>query len=116
MCVKRVNAKHVLLVGKQFDFIFVVFTPLLTTPVKQEQTATDIFKSFTTQKLALQAKRLQAYQEKKSKKPAIIAKSSIVLDVKPWDDETDMGEVEKMVRGIELDGLVWGASKLVAIG
>ncbi|XP_075241267.1 elongation factor 1-beta-like [Convolutriloba macropyga] len=65
---------------------------------------------------AEKAKRLQAYQEKKSKKPAIIAKSSIVLDVKPWDDETDMGEVEKMVRGIELDGLVWGASKLVAIG
>merc|ERR1712226_1407689 len=61
-------------------------------------------------------KRLKAYQEKKAKKPAVIAKSSIVLDVKPWDDETDMNEVEKMVRGIELEGLVWGASKLVAIG
>jgi len=59
---------------------------------------------------------LKAYQEKKAKKPAVIAKSSIVLDVKPWDDETDMNEVEKMVRGIELEGLVWGASKLVAIG
>lgn len=34
--------------------------------------------------------RLKAYAEKKSKKPALIAKSSIVLDVKPWDDETDM--------------------------
>lgn len=34
--------------------------------------------------------RLKAYAEKKSKKPALIAKSSVILDVKPWDDETDM--------------------------
>lgn len=40
------------------------------------------------------------------------AKSSVVLDVKPWDDETDMKAVEKAVRAIETDGLLWGASKL----
>ena len=44
--------------------------------------------------------------------PALIAKSSIVLDVKPWDDETDLKEVEAMIRKIEKDGLVWGACKL----
>lgn len=60
--------------------------------------------------------RLKAYSEKKSKKPALIAKSSIVLDVKPWDDETDMKEMEKNVRTIEMDGLIWGASKLVPVG
>ena len=38
------------------------------------------------------------------------------MDVKPWDDETDMVALEKAVRSIEQDGLVWGASKLVAIG
>lgn len=54
---------------------------------------------------------MQAYSEKKSKKPALIAKSSIVLDVKPWDDETDMKEMEKAVRAIVMDGLVWGACK-----
>ncbi len=32
------------------------------------------------------------------------------------DDETDMKELEKAVRSIEKDGLVWGASKLVAVG
>jgi len=32
------------------------------------------------------------------------------------DDETDMKELEASVRGIEKDGLVWGASKLVAVG
>ncbi|KAJ8923460.1 hypothetical protein NQ315_002019 [Exocentrus adspersus] len=60
--------------------------------------------------------RLKAYAEKKSKKPELIAKSSIVLDVKPWDDETDMKELEKATRSIEMDGLIWGASKLVPVG
>lgn len=60
--------------------------------------------------------RLKAYSEKKAKKPVLIAKSSIVLDVKPWDDETDMKEMEKNVRTIEMDGLIWGASKLVPVG
>jgi len=64
----------------------------------------------------LKQERLAAYAEKKSKKPALIAKSSILLDVKPWDDETDMAELEKCVRTIESDGLVWGASKLVPVG
>ena len=40
----------------------------------------------------------------------------IILDVKPWDDETDMAEMEKNVRSIEMDGLLWGTSKLVAVG
>ena len=38
------------------------------------------------------------------------------MDVKPWDDETDMAALEKEVRGIQKEGLLWGASKLVAIG
>ena len=41
---------------------------------------------------------------------AIIAKSSVVIDVKTWGDEVDMKEMEALVRGIEMDGLVWGAS------
>ena len=53
--------------------------------------------------------RLKAYEAKKSKKPVLIAKSSVLLDVKPWDDETDMKEMENQVRTIEMDGLVWGA-------
>jgi translation elongation factor EF-1beta len=32
------------------------------------------------------------------------------------DDETDMKALEAAVRGIEKDGLVWGASKLVPVG
>merc|ERR1712044_62629 len=60
--------------------------------------------------------RLAAYAAKKAKKPVLIAKSNIILDVKPWDDETDMAEMEKCVRSIETDGLLWGTSKLVPVG
>jgi len=61
----------------------------------------------------IREERLRAYAEKKSKKPVVIAKSSIVLDVKSWGDETDMKEMENAVRSIEMDGLVWGACKLL---
>uniref|UniRef100_A0A1B6LI17 Translation elongation factor EF1B beta/delta subunit guanine nucleotide exchange domain-containing protein n=1 Tax=Graphocephala atropunctata TaxID=36148 RepID=A0A1B6LI17_9HEMI len=64
----------------------------------------------------IREERLKAYSDKKSKKPALIAKSSIVLDVKPWDDETDMKAMEAKVRTIIKEGLVWGASKLVPVG
>lgn len=64
----------------------------------------------------IKQERLAAYEAKKAKKPQVIAKSNIILDVKPWDDETDMGELERSVRSIEMDGLLWGASKLVPVG
>jgi len=60
--------------------------------------------------------RLKAYHAKKSTKKAVIAKTSVCLDIKPWDDETDMNEMLKNVKTIEKDGLVWGASKLVPVG
>uniref|UniRef100_A0A3P8XBK6 Elongation factor 1-beta n=1 Tax=Esox lucius TaxID=8010 RepID=A0A3P8XBK6_ESOLU len=64
----------------------------------------------------LKEERIAAYAAKKSKKPALIAKSSILLDVKPWDDETDMAKLEECVRSISMDGLLWGQSKLVPVG
>lgn len=33
-----------------------------------------------------------------------------------WDDETDMGKLEEHVRSVQMDGLLWGASKLVPVG
>jgi len=64
----------------------------------------------------IREQRLKEYADKKGKKPGVIAKSSVVLDVKPWDDETDMKAMEDQVRTIIQDGLVWGASKLVPVG
>ncbi|PYH95936.1 elongation factor 1-beta [Aspergillus ellipticus CBS 707.79] len=60
--------------------------------------------------------RLAEYRKKKESKPKPAAKSLVTLEVKPWDDETNLEEMEANVRAIEMDGLVWGASKLVAIG
>lgn len=70
----------------------------------------------TEEEKRIKEERLAAYHEKKSKKTAIIAKSSLLLDCKPWDDETDMAEMERLVRTIESDGLLWGQSKLVPVG
>jgi len=63
----------------------------------------------------IREQRLADYAARKSKKAAIIAKSSIVLDIKPWDDETDMKEMERLVRTIQKDGLLWGAAKLAPL-
>merc|ERR1712154_61254 len=60
--------------------------------------------------------RLAAYAEKKAKKPALIAKTSVLLDVKPWDDETDMDALTSAVKSVEMEGLTWGATKLVPVG
>merc|ERR1712137_1236625 len=68
------------------------------------------------EKKRITEERLAAYAAKKSKKPALIAKTSVLLDVKPWDDETDMDAMLKSVKTIEQDGLLWGASKLVPVG
>jgi len=64
----------------------------------------------------IKEERVAAYKAKKAAKPALIAKSNVIFDVKPWDDETDMKEVERLCRTIEMDGLLWGAATLVEIG
>ncbi|GBM10267.1 Elongation factor 1-delta [Araneus ventricosus] len=69
----------------------------------------------TEEELKVKEERVKAYENKKSKKPTLVAKSSVVLDVKPWSDETDMKELEIAVRKIQMDGLTWGASKLVPL-
>merc|ERR1711918_286258 len=60
--------------------------------------------------------RLAAYHAKKAKKPKVIAKTNVLFDVKPWDVETDMEAMKKACVSIEMDGLLWGASKLVPVG
>ncbi|KIL64652.1 hypothetical protein M378DRAFT_583291 [Amanita muscaria Koide BX008] len=64
----------------------------------------------------IKAERVAEYNAKKAKKTKPAAKSVVTFDVKPWDDETNMAELEASVRSIEMDGLVWGSSKFVPIG
>jgi len=68
----------------------------------------------------VKAQRVADYNKKRAEKEAVkgktIAKSVVTLCVKPWDDETDLDAMEKEVRALEQDGLIWGASKKVPVG
>merc|ERR1712156_1050255 len=62
---------------------------------------------------ALKAKRVAEYNarkaEKAAKKVVVAAKSMITLDVKPFDDETDLDALAAKIKSeIAMDGLVWG--------
>merc|ERR1711890_199014 len=57
------------------------------------------------EKQKIVAERLKAYAERKAKKPGPIAKTNVLLDVKPWDDETNMDDMLKSIQTIEKDGL-----------
>merc|ERR1711915_1015017 len=67
------------------------------------------------EKARITAERLKAYHEKKSKKPKVIAKTSVLFDVKPWSDETDLDAMKAACKKIKMDGLVCRASKLVPL-
>jgi translation elongation factor EF-1beta len=43
------------------------------------------------------------------------AKSNLTLDVKPYDTETDMAELEKKIRTIEIEGLKWLGGTLIDV-
>merc|ERR1711868_74470 len=68
----------------------------------------------------IKAERIAAYNQRKAakeeKKGKVIAKSNIILDIKPWDDETPLEKMEECIRSISMDGLLWGTGKFVAIG
>jgi len=47
-----------------------------------------------------------------------IKESALILDVKPWDDSTDLKEMEQIIRAMDLRklGVTWGSAKKVLIG
>jgi len=98
--------------------------PATKAPVEEEEDDDDVdlFGSDDEEEDAeaarIREERLKAYAEKKSKKAGPIAKSSILIDCKPWDDETDLKQMEAEIKKITMDGLVWGAAKsqLMAFG
>eukprot|EP01088_Endostelium_zonatum_P018407 TRINITY_DN58_c0_g1_i1.p1 TRINITY_DN58_c0_g1~~TRINITY_DN58_c0_g1_i1.p1 ORF type:complete len:175 (-),score=64.49 TRINITY_DN58_c0_g1_i1:90-614(-) len=56
-------------------------------------------------------------EEAKPKPPKqrAVEKSNVILDCKPIELETDMALMEKNIRAIVMDGLMWGPSKLVEV-
>jgi len=94
--------------------------PKAAAPADDDDDDVDLFGSEDEEedeeKKRITEERLKAYHEKKSKKPQVIAKTSVLFDVKPWDDETDHAKMLEACKSITKDGLVWGASKIVPIG
>eukprot|EP01114_Cavostelium_apophysatum_P003686 TRINITY_DN137_c0_g1_i1.p1 TRINITY_DN137_c0_g1~~TRINITY_DN137_c0_g1_i1.p1 ORF type:complete len:255 (+),score=64.34 TRINITY_DN137_c0_g1_i1:101-766(+) len=85
----------------------------------------DLFEDDADADAAWEAEIQKRADEQAAKKKAEMAakgktadklKSAVVIDVKPWEDTTDLVEMEKLVRAIEMPGLEWKASKLVPIG
>lgn len=97
--------------------------PVTKSAVKEDDDdGVDLFASDSEEEdieaVKIREQRLAEYAAKKSKKPALVAKSNVILDVKPWDDETDLNQMEAEIRKITTDGLLWGTSKFkpVAFG
>jgi len=97
--------------------------PVATPPAEDSKAAAaeedddsdvDLFGEETEEEKKASEERAAAVKASGKKKES--GKSSVLLDIKPWDDETDMKKLEEVVRAVEHDGLFWGASKLVAVG
>eukprot|EP00760_Papus_ankaliazontas_P028621 PhM_4_TR3811/c0_g1_i2/m.92011/K03232/EEF1B; elongation factor 1-beta len=61
---------------------------------------------------ALDAKKAADKDSKKKEKKAVIQKSNILIDIKPWDDQVDLEALWAKYQAIERDGLVWGSHRL----
>ena len=59
--------------------------------------------------------RLEANTATEATTNEAVARSIIVLDVKPLMVETNMTALEDLVRSITMDGLTWGDSELVPV-
>ncbi|TVY28154.1 Elongation factor 1-beta [Lachnellula hyalina] len=98
----------------------VTLNPAKAPATEEEDDEVDLFGSSDEEEDAeaekIRNERLAEYKKKKEGKTKPAAKSVVTMDVKPWDDETDMKALEEAVRSIQKDGLVWGLSKLVAVG
>ncbi|EXC32125.1 Elongation factor 1-delta [Morus notabilis] len=74
----------------------------------------DLFGEETEEEKKAAEERAAAVKATGKKKES--GKSSVLLDVKPWDDETDMKKLEEAVRSVQMEELHWGASKLAPVG
>ncbi|KEG11637.1 putative 25 kDa translation elongation factor 1-beta [Trypanosoma grayi] len=92
--------------------------PKKETPVpakKDDDDDIDLFGDATEEETAaLEAKKKKDAEAKKAKK-VVIAKSSILFDIKPWDDTVDLEALAGKLHAIQRDGLLWGDHKLVPV-
>lgn len=53
-------------------------------------------------------KKLAASKKEGSKKKKVINKSSLVIEVKPADADTNLDDIAKLCKGISIEGVTWG--------
>ncbi|GAB4835771.1 hypothetical protein Ancab_000681 [Ancistrocladus abbreviatus] len=70
----------------------------------------DLFGEETEEEKKAAEERAAAMKASSKKKES--GKSSVLMDIKPWDDETDMKKLEEAVRSVQMEGLLWGACML----
>lgn len=81
----------------------------------EEDDDIDLFGETTEEEAAALEAKKKADADKKKEKKAVIAKSSILFDVKAWDDTVDMEALAAKLHAIKRDGLIWGDFKLVPV-
>lgn len=80
-----------------------------------EETEEDKQKRAEKKKADLEAKKAaNSKKEADKKKAAPVGKSLIILDVKVWEEETDLNALAKKILEIELNGLTWKTEYKIA--
>uniref|UniRef100_M4B847 Translation elongation factor EF1B beta/delta subunit guanine nucleotide exchange domain-containing protein n=1 Tax=Hyaloperonospora arabidopsidis (strain Emoy2) TaxID=559515 RepID=M4B847_HYAAE len=65
---------------------------------------------------ALAAKRAEAAKSAKKEKKKPVERSQVVIEVKPWEAETDLEELAAKIKALPIEGLTWGEGhKLVPV-
>jgi len=61
-------------------------------------------------------KRADAAKANKKEKAKPVERSQVVLEVKPWEAETDLAELAAKIKEVKVEGLTWGEGhKLVPV-
>jgi elongation factor 1-beta len=68
----------------------------------------DIFAEETEEEKELNKKNAEKKQAQKEAS-AKHTKSQVVVDIKPWEAETDLDKLAEILRSKQVEGLVWGA-------
>ncbi|KAL8447213.1 hypothetical protein Emed_004536 [Eimeria media] len=75
---------------------------------KQEDDDIDLFGDDDD---AAEVEKLKAKKKEEAagkKKKEVINKSSLVIEIKPASAETDLDEIARLAKGIQMEGLTWG--------
>ncbi|EPY40274.1 elongation factor 1-beta [Angomonas deanei] len=75
----------------------------------------DLFGETTEEEQAALAAKKAKDADKKKEKKAVIAKSSILFDIKVWDETIDLEALAAKLKATEKPGLTWGQHKLVPV-